>query len=475
MDTEFIRNALREASCRTGAFFTLYIEDRTERSLIYQHELKDLQSLRVQGASLEGFRGENRASAYSGDVSEKGMIKLLTSVEEMLTIISSQEDTPESFLPRQSHDDAASVPGDASAEEDTTVPGLSFREEIGLGIVRNCERTLQEAGLTGSFRYRYTELTRLVRVTTSSGEETSEIQRNCALRLYYTLDIPDEGNRNESIGSISGWTQFVMAAGPEDFPQDTCAANFVDHLMSRLNRQQAKSVPKGSYPVVFSPNCGGTFWHECCGHQLEGNAVFSHASDFEGKIGEAVASELVTLVDDGTLPGAYGTGVYDDEGVRKRRNVLIDRGVLKQYMCDRYHGALLGNGSNGCGRRQDYTFSATCRMSNTLLAPGQDNPEDIVREIPLGLYVKSLGGGSGGKVFSILCTEGYMIRDGKLAEPISECMLSARGSEVMFLVDRVCNDFVMEPSGGSYCGAGSGLVGVTASSPTFRLKEMEVG
>ena len=138
-----------------------------------------------------------------------------------------------------------------------------------------------------------------------------------------------------------------------------------------------------------------------------------------------VASPKVTIVDDGTLPGLYGSSCFDDEGKLRQRNVLIEKGVLKGYLCDRVHGRQIGLESNGCGRRQDYTFAPTSRMSNTYLAPGCDDEEEMIRSLGEGLLVTQLGGGSGGPIFSLACSRAYLIKNGQIDRPVKNCMLTA--------------------------------------------------
>jgi TldD protein len=224
--------------------------------------------------------------------------------------------------------------------------------------------------------------------------------------------------------------------------------------------------------VLAAGDCG-TLWHESCGHSLEAVAIAAGSSAFAGKIGEKVASEKVTLIDDGTLTGQYGSGAIDDEGHVRQRNVLIENGILKGYLCDRYHGKLIGMESTGSGRRQNYTYAPAARMTNTLLAEGTDEEEEMIRSVDNGLYVQSIGGGYGGSQFSLAVQEGFWIKNGKIDRQVKNLMLTGNGIDVIKRIDRVGRHLQLES--GAFCGAVSGLVPTTTPQPMCRISAMSVG
>ena len=176
-------------------------------------------------------------------------------------------------------------------------------------------------------------------------------------------------------------------------------------------------------PVAIENGFGGVIFHEACGHSLEATSVAVGRSQFAGKLGQKIAGEKVTAVDDGTIPNAWGSINIDDEGHPSKRNVLIENGVLKSYLIDKF----LNMESTGSSRRQSYLFEPTSRMTNTFIENGPDKNEDIIRSIEYGLYAKSMGGGSVDPVtgsFNFAVTEGYMIRNGQIQEPVRgrECV-----------------------------------------------------
>ena len=174
-------------------------------------------------------------------------------------------------------------------------------------------------------------------------------------------------------------------------------------------------------PVVIGNGFGGVIFHEACGHSLEATAVAFGNSEFCGKLGRKIASDKVTAIDDGTMPNEWGSSNVDDEGTPTTRLVLIENGVLKNYMVDRLNGRRMGMAPTGSGRRQDYTFAPTSRMRNTYIAPGDDEDDEIISSCGDGLYAKSMGGGSVNPVtgeFNFAVEEGYLIRDGKIDRPV---------------------------------------------------------
>ena len=217
-------------------------------------------------------------------------------------------------------------------------------------------------------------------------------------------------------------------------------------------------------------------FHEACGHGLEADLVAKGASVFAGRIGQQVASPLVTLIDDGTMPGEWGNVAIDDEGQPAARNVLIENGVLVDYLYDGQRAKKEGRASSGNGRRQSYRHLPMVRMTNTYLAGGDMDPADIIAGVDYGVYVARLGGGqvdtgSGDFVFGM--TEAYLIEDGKITSPLREGQLIGNGPKVLQLIDAVGNDFDM--GGPGTCGKDGQGVPVGDGVPTLRVKEMTIG
>ena len=227
--------------------------------------------------------------------------------------------------------------------------------------------------------------------------------------------------------------------------------------------------------VVINNGFGGVIFHEACGHPLEASSVSKGLSPFANKIGEVVASEVVTAYDDGTLEGAWGGMNSDDEGNAPRKNLLIENGILKGYLVDYRNGKRMNTEPNGSSRRQSYRYSPTSRMNSTYIAAGESKFEELISNTEYGLFAKQLGGGSVNPAtgeFNFAVMEGYMIRDGKIAEPVKGAMLIGHGAEVLMNIDMVADNLLLAQG---MCGASSGSIPVDVGQPAIRVLNMTVG
>jgi TldD protein len=243
-----------------------------------------------------------------------------------------------------------------------------------------------------------------------------------------------------------------------------------------LTKLRARPAPSGQLPVVIGRGGGGVLFHEACGHGLEADHIHKNVSVFAGRVGEQVASPLVTLVDDGTVANEWGTFAIDDEGTPAQRNVLIQDGVLTDYIWDQIRARKEGHRLTGNGRRQSYRDLPMVRMTNTYLVNGTSTADDIVADTPDGVYVAHLGGGqvntaTGDFVFGM--TEAYLIEGGRITEPLREGNLIGNGPEVLQLIDAVADDFEFGPPG--TCGKDGQGVPVGDGVPTLRVSSLTVG
>ncbi|MCL2400281.1 MAG: TldD/PmbA family protein, partial [Defluviitaleaceae bacterium] len=219
----------------------------------------------------------------------------------------------------------------------------------------------------------------------------------------------------------------------------------------------------------------GVIFHEACAHSLEATSVAKKASVFTDRLGEQIASPLVTAIDDGTMPNEWGSVHIDDEGTPTQRKVLIEKGILKSYMVDYLNGLKMDMPSTGSSRRESYKFAPTSRMTNTYIANGESTPEEVIADTEYGLYAKKLGGGSVQPAtgeFNFAVDEGYIIRNGKIAEPVRGATLIGKGAEILPLIDKVANNMAQAPG---VCGSISGAVPTNVGQPMIRVKEMTVG
>lgn len=237
---------------------------------------------------------------------------------------------------------------------------------------------------------------------------------------------------------------------------------------------EADECPSGLTPVILEAGVGGIIFHEACGHALEATSVAHGKSVFSGRIGEQIAPVEVTLVDDGSIPGLFGSLNIDDEGEPTRKNVLIENGILRGYLIDKLNARRMGQSATGSARKQSYNLRPTSRMTNTYLVPGKVSPSQIFEDTDYGLYVKKVGGGqstpiTGGYHFTV--TEGYIVRNGKLIRPIRGATLMGTGPETLAKIDMVGDNIEFAES---MCGSISGHIPVTVGQPTIRVSELMV-
>jgi len=238
---------------------------------------------------------------------------------------------------------------------------------------------------------------------------------------------------------------------------------------------EARPAPSGNFPVILKKGAGGVLFHEACGHGLEADHIDKAQSVFTGKVGKRVASDLVTLVDDGTMCEEWGTYRFDDEGNPAQKNTLIEGGILQDYMWDVLRATKLGHDVSGNGRRETYEFLPMVRMTNTYLQPGTSTVEDIIASTEFGIYAVALGGGqvdtvTGEYVFGV--TEGYLVENGRITAPIRGATLIGNGLETMLNIDAVANDF---DTWTGTCGKNGQGVPVSSGQPTLRVSSMTVG
>ena len=243
-----------------------------------------------------------------------------------------------------------------------------------------------------------------------------------------------------------------------------------------LTMAGAGYCPAGVMPVAIANSFGGVIFHEACGHSLEAACVAYGQSQFTmDKLGTQIAGSKVTAIDDGTMPNAWGSINIDDEGTPATRNVLIENGILKNYMIDKFNGRRMGMASTGASRRQSYAYTPTSRMTNTFIAPGPDTDEAIISSIEYGLYAASMGGGSVNPVtgdFNFSVREGYMVRNGRICEPVRGACLVGNGSDIIKNIDMVSSNLDLAQG---MCGASSGMVPTSVGQPMIRVSSITVG
>lgn len=237
----------------------------------------------------------------------------------------------------------------------------------------------------------------------------------------------------------------------------------------------AAYAPAGEMPVVIDNSFGGVLFHEACGHGLETTSVAKESSVFCGKMGQRVAHESVTAIDDGTIPNGWGSLNIDDEGNKTQKTTLIENGILKSYLVDEMGSRQTGYAATGSGRRQSYKFAPASRMRNTFIAAGKDSFEDLIGDVDYGIYAKKMGGGSvnpGTGDYNFKVVEAYIIRNGRIEEPVKGACLIGRGIDTLGKITRVSKNLKLAPG---MCGSISGSIPAAVGQPQVLVSSLMVG
>lgn len=293
------------------------------------------------------------------------------------------------------------------------------------------------------------------------------------VRFNVSVQVEDNGRRESASAGGGGRLGYEIYTGADDL-----VASYAREAVRRaLVRLAAEPAPAGAMPVVMSSGWSGVLLHEAVGHGLEGDFNRRGASNYSGKIGQKVASELCTVVDDGTLEGRRGSLAVDDEGTPAAVNTLIENGVLAGYMQDKHNARLTGTAPTGNARRESYAHTIMPRMTNTYLRGGDSDPDDIIASVDSGIYAAHFGGGSvditsGNFVFS--ADEAYRIENGRLGAPLKGVTLIGNGPDVMGGVSMIGNDWALD-SGVGVCGKHGQSVPVGVGQPTLKVDSITVG
>jgi TldD protein len=307
-------------------------------------------------------------------------------------------------------------------------------------------------------------------IATASGFVVGDVRP--LTRLNVTA-IAEDGGRRE-IGAFGGGGRVPFDFYLEGERWKRFASEAARQAALKLS---AVDAPAGAMTVVLGPGWPGILLHEAIGHGLEGDFNRKGVSAFSGRVGQKVASELVTVVDDGTMANRRGSLNVDDEGTPTGRTVLIENGILRGYLQDRLNARLMGMAPTGNGRRESFAHPPLPRMTNTFMLAGDDDPADILRSVERGLYAVSFGGGqvditSGKFVFS--ASEAYLIENGRVTRPVKGATLIGNGPDALTRVSRVGHDLALDEGVGT-CGKDGQSVPVGVGLPTIRIDGMTVG
>ncbi len=445
------------AALETGADFAELYAERTEQGSIgmVNGRVETAQSGLSCGAGVRLFFGTQAIYGYANDMSEKNLIQIARGCAEAMksSVQHSRKNWRETVRP--------------CINPIRILPKNTAKSQKAEYLRLAAEAAKAYSPSITQTRTGFLEVSKHVLVANSEGVWGEEDR----VRTRFTVEAVASSASEKQRGHFGpGGSE-----GMELFERINVEETAREAARIAVTMLGAKPCPAGKFPVVIDNGFGGVIFHEACGHGLEATAVARNASVFAGRLGQQIASPLVTAIDDGTIPNAWGSSAMDDEGTPTARNVLIENGVLKSYLVDRLNGRKMGAAITGSSRRQDYRFAPTSRMTNTCIAPGKSTPEEIISATEYGLYARQMGGGSvdpatGSFNFAVL--EGYMIRNGKIAEPVRGATLIGKGPEVLWDIDMVGNN--LERAQGM-CGSKSGSIPTDVGQPMLRVSRMTVG
>ena len=458
LDKAVLQRVLTDALRGGGDFAEVFVEDRRSSSArLDDGRVEELTSGRDRGAGLRVVSGETTGFAHTADLSESGLRAAAGAAGAAAR--RGGGGTRAVTLDRRPTSPAA-----IGVQPETV--GKAAKVEL---LMRADEAARSAGTSVRQVSANYGDGRRRILVANSDGLLAEDDQVRTRLGVN-VVAVGDTGMQTgyEGIARTVGFELF------DEVPPEHVARIAAGRAIAKL---AARPAPSGALPVVIGAGSGGVLFHEACGHGLEADLVGKGASVFAGRVGEQVASPLVTLVDDGTFGREWGSSAIDDEGHAVGRNVLIRDGVLTDYMWDLLRSRREGRDSSGNGRRQSYRHLPMVRMTNTYLLAGQEDPDAIIASTERGVYVARLGGGSvntatGDFVFGM--AESWLIENGELTEPLREGNLIGNGPDVLRAIDAVGHDFAMGAGGGT-CGKNGQGVPVGLGQPTLRVSSMTVG
>lgn len=456
LERRVISRVIEEALRKGGDFAEIYMEEKDLTGIVCEdNQIEKVNSGRESGAGVRVVTNGNTAYAYTNDLSEEGLLKTARTVAHAasgatrdieLNLKEGRSDLKLPFL---------KLPEQFPFED--KVQALLSANQAARGVDSDIKQvTVSLADLHKKFQ-----------VANSWGE----LVEDEIVRTRFVVNaVAARGHviqtGFEAVGGVVGWELL------DETDVELLARKAAKRAIMMLD---AKPAPAGRMAVVMSSEAGGTMVHEACGHGLEADLVQKGLSVYSGKMGQEVAARGVSVIDDSSLAKKNGTLRFDDEGSLGKKNVLIDKGVLKGYMHDRLTAKKDGVETTGNGRRESYQHKPIPRMTNTYIAPGEYDPEAIIRETSSGLLVKKMGGGqvnttTGDFVFDV--QEGYIIKNGEIKYPVRGATLTGNGPEVLKNIDLVGNDLGFSLG---TCGKDGQGVPVSDAQPTIRIKCMTVG
>ncbi len=453
---DVIKEVLQAALTSGGDFAEIFVEDRRDNVItLASGKIETSNSGRTYGAGIRIFDGNNSIYGYTNDTSKENLIKIAKQVG-------------------------------------MSISGVD--KNLGVDLVEESVEIVNPIEILPNEKEKAQKIEWLKKAAKAASEYSEEITQVTGRYLDYVQDVLIANTEGKfvtdrrvisrlNVGAVASFNGEMQTGGAdmgahqglEMYTDADFQAMGVKAAKMAVTMVHADPCPSGKMDVVIDNGFGGVIFHEACGHGLESRDIAKGTSVFTGKLGEKIASDVVTAIDDGTIPNGWGSFNVNDEGEKPTKNVLVENGILKSYMIDKLGSRRMNMPQTGAGRRESYKFAVGSRMSNTFIAPGKSTPEEIIANTKDGLYAKTLGGGSVNPAtgdFNFVVLEGYLIKDGKIEKPVRGATLIGTGLEVLQNIDMVGNNLAY---GQGMCGSASGSIPAWVGQPMIRVKNITVG
>jgi len=456
LSRELAEDVLRAARARGGSFAELFVEERSSVSIrLDDGKIEELTSGLDRGAGVRVGHGTSYGYAFSNRLDRDALLEAAAAAAASV-----REEGPGDLVALRVLDPPVAHLAERPAGSVPAADKVTWLREVD-DAARSFSPFVRQVVAT------YGDSVQRVLVATSDGRWVEEARPR--VRLGVQVVAGRDGNIQTGFHGPAG------LAGVEFFDAHPPAKTAEVAAKRAVTMLDAEPAPAGEMAVVLAPGMGGVLFHEACGHPLEADIVDKEASVYGGRVGERVASPLVTGVDDATIPNAWGSFSFDDEGAPAERTVLFEDGALRGMLYDRLRAEKDGVASTGNGRRQSYAHPPIPRMTNSYILNGGADAEDVLSTTKRGVFVTALGGGqtnpaTGDFVFGV--SEGFRIENGEATTPVRGANLIGRAIEVMSAVDAVAGDF---DTWEGVCGKDGQGVPVGSGSPTLRIARITVG
>lgn len=454
---QLMKKVLDAALSTNADFAEVFVEDKFQASIsMLSSKIEKVDSSKVFGIGVRVARGYHVVYGYTNSSDEKELVKLASDLSQSFIGESNNIQFELEDMKVGNTHSIKILPSEVSIEEK-------------VDLLRRADKAAREYNKEISqVMIGYQDYVQKVWIANSEGTyvQDTRVRTRLGINAVGSNETTKQNGFNGP-GGHYGFEFYSDIINVEDAAREAARV--------AITMLHADECPSGKMPVVIDNGFGGVIFHEACGHSLEATSVAKDASVFSGKKGEMIANKLVTAIDDGTIPNAWGSSTYDDEGNLQKRRVLIKDGILNSYMIDKLNAKRMNDKCTNSGRRESYRYAPTSRMTNTFIANGESTFEEIIAATKYGLYAKKMGGGSVNPPtgdFNFSVGEGYMIRDGKIAEPVRGATLVGTGSNVLLKIDMVANNLLTAQG---MCGSVSGAIPTDVGQPTIRVSEITVG